>query len=112
MKKKAANESLSGRTLFKSLFASLFGSLSKLGLGSAGAVMASSVLGSVAVAGMLTALPLAAVGVVATSVLAARHKARPELSGLTMIVVYIARIRLGVVAADHEDFVCRLRACL
>lgn len=75
----------------------------------AGFTIAGSALGAAA---LLTALPLAAVGAVATSVLAARHKARPELSGLTMIVVYIARIRVGVVAADHEDFVDRLRACL
>lgn len=75
----------------------------------AGFTIAGSALGAAA---LLTALPLAAVGVVATSILTARHKARPELSGLTMIVVYIARIRVGVVAADHEDFVDRLRACL
>jgi hypothetical protein len=93
-----------GRARLKTSFTSLLGPLSKLGLGTAGA-------GFVA-AGMLSALPLTAIGAVTAGVLAFKNKARPELEGLTTIVVHIARIRAGIVAADHEDFANRLRACL
>lgn len=63
--------------------------------------------------GHAVALPLTAVGAVGAGVWAFNNKKRPELQGLTTIVVhYIARIRAGVVAADHEDFANRLRACL
>jgi hypothetical protein len=107
-----ATGSLLARARLSSSFASLLGPLSKLGVGAAGATMVGGALGSVAAAGLLAALPLTAVGAVTAGILAARNKARPELSGLTMIVVHIARIRVGLVAADHEDFAGRLRACL
>ncbi|WP_122582339.1 hypothetical protein [Pseudomonas viridiflava] len=93
-----------GRARLKTSFTSLLGPLSKLGLGTAGA--------SFVAAGMLSALPLTAIGAVTAGVLAFKNKARPELEGLTTIVVHIARIRAGIVAADHEDFAKRLRACL
>lgn len=104
-----ATGSLLARALLGSSLASLLEPLSKSGFRTA---MVGRVLGSVAAVGMLTVLPLSAVGAVTAGVLAARNNARPELSGLTIIVVHIARIRVGVVAADHEDFVDRLRACL
>lgn len=55
---------------------------------------------------------LAATGLGAVIAGILKNKARPELQGLTMIVLHIARIRAGLVAADHEDFANRLRACL
>ena len=110
--RKIAPGSSSGQVRVKSPFASFFEPLSKLNLGTTGATIASSVLGSVVGVGLLGALPLTAVTAVTAGVLVARNKARPELSGLTMIVVHIARIRVGVAAADHEDFIDRLRACL
>ncbi|MCR8721842.1 hypothetical protein NVV30_24510 [Pseudomonas syringae] len=93
-----------GRARLKTSFTSLLWPLSKLGLGTAG--------GSLVAAGMLSALPLTAIGAVTVGILVFRSKARPELEGLTTIVVHIARIRAGIVAADHEDFANRLRACL
>lgn len=93
-----------GRARLNTSFTSLLGPLSKLGLGTAGA--------SLVAAGILTALPLTTIGAVTAGVLVFKNKARPELEGLTTIVVHIARIRAGVVAADHEDFANRLRACL
>lgn len=110
--RKIAPGSSYGQVRVKSPFASFFEPLSKVYLGTTGATIASSLLGSVAGVGLLGALPLAAVSAVTAGVLVARNKARPELSGLTMIVVHIARIRVGVAAADHEDFIDRLRACL
>ncbi|WP_019408459.1 hypothetical protein [Pseudomonas psychrophila] len=95
-----------------SSFGSLLGPLSKSRLGRVGATVVGSALGSVAAAAMHKVLPLGAIGVVTASVLAVKNKARPELEGLTMITVHIARIRAGVVAADHEDFANRLRACV
>lgn len=65
--------------------------------------------GALAAAALLNVFKLTHV---TSGILATRNKARPELNGLTMIVVHIARIRVGIVAADHEDFVYRLRACL
>jgi hypothetical protein len=93
-----------GRARLKTSFTSLLGPLSKLGLGTAGA--------SFVAAGMLSTLPLTAIGAVTAGVLAFKNKARPELEGLTTIVVHIARIRAGIVAADHDDFAKRLRACI
>lgn len=110
--RKIAPGSSYGQVRVKSPFASFFEPLSKLNLGTTGATIASSVLGSVVGVGLLSALPLTAVSAVTAGVLIARNKARPELSGLTMIVVHIARIRVGVATADHEDFIDRLRACL
>ncbi|MFV1943869.1 hypothetical protein VPH49_24020 [Pseudomonas luteola] len=94
------------------LNASLLGPLSKLGLGAAGGSLLSGALSTVAAAGILTAFPLTAVTALTAGVWALNNKDRPELKGLTTIVVHIARIRAGLVAADHEDFVDRLRACL
>lgn len=93
---------------------SLFESLSKLGLGAAGGSVLGSmaVVGSFTAAGVLTALPLTAVGTVGACVWAFSNKKQPELQGLTTIVVHIARIRAVLVAEDHEDFANRLRACL
>lgn len=110
--RKIAPGSSYGQVRVKSPFASFFEPLSKLNLETTGATIASSVLGSVVGVGLLSALPLTAVSAVTAGVLVARNKARPELSGLTMIVVHIARIRVGVATADHEDFIDRLRACL
>lgn len=104
-----ASGSWFGRARLNTSFTSLLG---QLGLGAAGGSLLSGALGSVVAAGMLTALPLTAVGAVTAGVWAFNNKARPELKGLTTIVVHIARIRVGVVAADHEDFATRLRACL
>lgn len=100
----AAKGAWFGRVRFNSPLTSLLGPLGKLGLGTAGAGMVA--------AGMLTALPLTTIGAVTAGVLAFKNKARPELEGLTTVVVHIARIRAGLVAADHEDFANRLRACL
>jgi hypothetical protein len=107
----ASSGSWFGRARLNTSFTSLLGPLGKLGLGAAGGSLLSGALGSVAAFGMLTALPLTAVGAVTAGVWAF-NKDRPELKGLTTIVVHIARIRVGVVAADHEDFANRLRACL
>lgn len=90
---------------------SLLGSLSKLGLGTAGGSLVSGALSTVAV-GVVAGLPLTAIGAVSAGVWAFTNKKRPELQGLAAIVMHIARIRAGVVAADHEDFANRLRACL
>ncbi|MNZ97390.1 hypothetical protein D3C78_1166260 [compost metagenome] len=109
---RAATKSSLGFGGLSSSFGALLGPLSKLRLGSAGATVAGGALGSVAATVMLTALPITAIGAVTAGVLAVKNKARPELEELTMIVVHIARIRAGLVAADHEDFVDRLRACL
>ncbi|MDH4654092.1 hypothetical protein [Pseudomonas sp. BN606] len=114
----ASSGSWFGRARFNSSFTALLGPLGKLGLGAAGGSLLSGALGSVAAvgsvaaAGMLAALPLTAVGTVSAGVWAFSNKKRPELQGLTTIVVHIARIRAGLVAADHEDFANRLRACL
>lgn len=62
--------------------------------------------------GIFNVHPLIAVGGLTLGMLTARKKARPELGGLTMIVVHIAKIRVSVAAADHENFIDRLRACL
>lgn len=107
----ASSGSWFGRARLNSAFTSLLGPLGKLGLGAAGGSLLSGALGSVAAVGILTALPLTAVGAVTAGVWAF-NKDRPELKGLTTIVVHIARIRARVVAADHEDFANRLRACL
>ncbi|MBO3277440.1 hypothetical protein [Pseudomonas schmalbachii] len=114
----ASSDSWFGRARFNSSFTALLGALGKSGLGAAGDSLLSGALGSVAAvgsvaaAGMLAALPLTAVGAVSAGVWAFGNKKRPELQGLTTIVVHIARIRAGLVAADHEDFANRLRACL
>ncbi len=107
---KASSGTWFDRVRLNSAFSSLLGPLAKVGLGAAGGSLL-SVAGTVASAGMLAALPLTAVGVLGAGVWAFNNK-RPELKGLTTIVVHIARIRAGVVAADHEDFANRLRACL
>lgn len=107
----ASSGSWLSRARLNTSFTSLLGPLGKLGLGAAGGSLLSGALGSVAAFGMLTALPLTAVGAVTAGVWAF-NKDRPELKGLTTIVVHIARIRVGLVAADHEDFAGRLRACL
>ncbi|MCF6751744.1 hypothetical protein [Stutzerimonas degradans] len=113
-----ASGSWFGRARLNTSLTSLLGPLSKLGLGAAegsvlsGALGSVAAVGSVAAAGMLAALPLTAVGAVGAGVWALSNKKRPELQGLTTIVVHIARIRAGIVAADHEDFANRLRACL
>ena len=107
----ASSGSWLSRARLNTSFTSLLGPLGKLGLGAAGGSLLGTV-GSVAAASMLVALPLTAVGAVGAGVWAFNNKKRPELQGLTTIVVHIARIRAGVVAADHEDFANRLRACL
>lgn len=107
----ASSGSWLSRARLNTSFTSLLGPLGKLGLGAAGGSLLGTV-GSVAAAGMLVALPLTAVGAVGAGVWAFNNKKRPELQGLTTIVVHIARIRARVVAADHEDFANRLRACL
>ncbi|ENA27912.1 hypothetical protein HMPREF1487_09095 [Pseudomonas sp. HPB0071] len=107
-----ASGSWFGRARLNTSFTSLLGPLGKLGLGAAGGSLLTGALSTVAAAGMLTALPLTAVGAVTAGVLALKNKSRPELEGLTTIVVHIARIRAAVVAADHDDFESRLRACL
>ncbi|SDK49537.1 hypothetical protein SAMN05216189_104012 [Pseudomonas delhiensis] len=114
----AGSGSWLGRARLNKSFSAVLGPLGKLGMGTAGGGLLSGALGSVAAvgsvaaAGMLAALPLTAVGAVSAGVWAFNNKKRPELEGLTTIVVHIARIRAGVVAADHEDFDNRLRACL
>lgn len=114
----ASSGSWLSRARFNNSFTALLGPLSKLGLGAAGGNLLSGALGSVAAvgsvaaAGVLAALPLTAVGAVGAGIWALSNKKRPELQGLTTIVVHIARIRAGLVAADHEDFANRLRACL
>lgn len=113
----ASSGSWFGRERFNKSLSAVLAPLGKLGLGTTGGSLVSGALGSVAAvgsiaaAGMLAALPLTAVGAVTTGVWAF-SKDRPELKGLTTIVVHIARIRVGLVAADHEDFTARLRACL
>ncbi|MGF6396135.1 hypothetical protein [Pseudomonas plecoglossicida] len=107
--KQAGSGSWFGRARFNQ---SLLGALSKLGLGAAGGSLVTGALGSVAAAGVVAALPLTAIGAVSAGVWALTNKKRPELQGLAAIVMHIARIRAGVVAADHEDFANRLRACL
>lgn len=104
-----AGRSRFGWARLNTSFTSLLGPLSKLGLGATGI---GGALASVAAAGVFVALPLATIGAVTAGALAFKNKARPELQGLTTIVVHIARIRAGLVAADHEDFANRLRACL
>lgn len=115
----AENQAGSGSWFGRARFnQSLLGPLSKLGLGAAGGSLVSGALGSVAAvgsvaaAGVVAALPLTAIGAVSAGVWALTSKKRPELQGLAAIVMHIARIRAGVVAADHEDFANRLRACL
>ncbi|KAF4557245.1 MULTISPECIES: hypothetical protein [Pseudomonas] len=115
----AENQAGSGSWFGRARFnQSLLGPLSKLGLGAAGGSLVSGALGSVAAvgsvaaAGVVAALPLTAIGAVSAGVWALTNKKRPELQGLVAIVMHIARIRAGVVAADHEDFANRLRACL
>ncbi|MNO39396.1 hypothetical protein D3C76_295260 [compost metagenome] len=115
----AENQAGSGSWFGRARFnRSLFGPLSKLGLGAAGGSLVSGALGSVAAvgsvaaAGVVAALPLTAIGAVSAGVWAFTNKKRPELQGLAAIVMHIARIRDGVVAADHEDFANRLRECL
>lgn len=107
---KASGGTWFDRGRLNSAFSSLLGPLGKVGLGAAGGNLL-TVVGSLAAGGMLAALPLTAVGALGAGVWAFNNK-RPELQGLTTIVMYIARIRAGVVAADHEDFANRLRACL
>jgi len=115
---KASSGSWLSRARFNSSVTALLGPLGKLGLGAAGGSLLSGALGSVAAIGsvaavsVVAALPLTAVGAVSAGVWAFSNKQRPELQGLTTIVVHIARIRAGLVAADHEDFANRLRACL
>ncbi|PRW97793.1 hypothetical protein C7A07_14605 [Pseudomonas fragi] len=99
-------------SLLASSFGSLLGPLSNSRLGRVGATVVGSALSSVAAAAMQKVLPLNAINFVITNVLSVKNKARPEMEGLTMIVVHIARIRAGIVAADHQDFADRLRACL
>lgn len=107
-----------GRASLSKSFTAMLGPLGKLGMGAAGGSMLSGALGSVAAvgsvaaAGVVAALPLTAIGAVSAGVWALTNKKRPELQGLAAIVMHIARIRAGVVAADHEDFANRLRACL
>lgn len=101
--------SLLARSGLSSSFASLLEPLSKLGFGTAGSTLG---LGSVAAFGLFAVLPFSTVAAVTVGVLVATNKARPELSCLTMLIFHIARIRVGVVAADHKDFVDRLRTCL
>lgn len=57
-------------------------------------------------------LPVSALAVYGAYFVMVGNKARPELQGLTKIVVHVARIRQDIIAADHEDFIDRLRACL
>ncbi len=104
----AASISRFAREQLKSSFSSVLGA----GLGAAGGSALSGLLVSVAAVGVVTALPLTAIGAVTAGVLAFKSKDRPELEGLTAVVVHIARIRAGVVATDHEDFIAKLRACL
>lgn len=107
-----------GRASLNKSFSAALGPLGKLGMGAAGGSLLSGALGSVtavgsvAAAGVVAALPLTAIGAVSAGVWAFTNKKRPELQGLAAIVMHIARIRAGVVAADHEDFANRLRACL
>lgn len=101
-----------GRARLNTSLTSLLGPLGKLSLGGAGSGLLSGAIGSVAAVGILAAVPLTAVSAVTAGVWVFNNKKRPELKGLTTIVVHIARIRSGLVAADHEDFVGRLRACL
>ncbi|MFJ3449559.1 hypothetical protein ACIPM0_15255 [Pseudomonas sichuanensis] len=109
----AENQAGSGSWFGRARFnQSLLGPLSKLGMGAAGGSLVSGALGSVAAAGVVAALPLTAIGAVSAGVWALTNKKRPELQGLAAIVMHIARIRAGVVAADHEDFANRLRACV
>ncbi|WP_258909562.1 hypothetical protein [Pseudomonas putida] len=114
----AGSGSWFGRARFNQSFSAVLGPLSKLGLSAGGGSLLSGALGSVAAvgsvaaAGVVAALPLTAVGAVSAGVWALTNKKRPELQGLTAIVMHIARIRAGLVAADHEDFANRVRACL
>lgn len=114
----AASGSWFGRSRLNKSFSTVLGPLGKLGMGAAGGSLLSGALGSVAAvgsvaaAGVVAALPLTAIGAVSAGVWAFSNKRRPELQGLTSIVVHIARIRACAVAADHEDFANRLRACL
>ncbi|WP_312841985.1 hypothetical protein [Stutzerimonas nitrititolerans] len=104
-----AAESRFGWARLNTSFTSLLGPLSKLNPGGSGV---GGVLASAAAVGVLATLPLATMGAVTAGALAFKNKSRSELQGLTTIVVHIARIRAGLVAADHEDFANRLRACL
>lgn len=107
-----------GRARLNKSFSAVLGPLGKLGMGAAGGSLLSSTLdsvaafGSVAATGVVAALPLTAIGAVSAGILAFTNKKRPELQGLAAIVMHVARIRAGAVAADHEDFANRLRACL
>ncbi len=107
-----------GRARLNKSFSAVLGPLGKLAMGTAGGSLLSGALGSVAAvgsvaaAGVVAALPLTAIGAVSAGVWTFTNNKRPELQGLTTTVMYIARIRAGVVAADHEDFANRLRACL
>lgn len=84
-----------------------------------GALKATPPVYSVAKAGVLsfgvvapTFFPVAALVAYGAYAVLDRVKDRPELQGLTKVVIRIAQIRKDVVDTDHEDFVERLRACL
>lgn len=91
----------------------IFAQSSVLGAGTVVGTLAQGSLGVAAVGvGTLAVIPVTALAAYGAYLMATRNKTRPELQSLTMIVVQVARIRSGIIAADHASFVNKLRACL